>query len=256
MLPFLFAHIPAVSANEVDAQQLHQIGMRVFDNECRQQLACLTSWNKGEEFASMGIGHFIWYPDNTAPEQKRFDESFPKLMLWMKQQGLQPPQPALAACPWPDRASFLQAQDSADMRVLRDFLVSHMDAQVRFMKQRLDNALSKMKLGLSDDQQTHLQQRYQQIMDTPMGLYVLLDYVNFKGEGTKASERYQGKGWGLKQVLLNMRDQPDSIDAFILSARQILEQRVHLSPPERNEQRWLAGWNKRLETYRQLREEP
>jgi len=42
--------------------EIHSIGLRVFENECGAGEACLTSWNKGEEFASLGIGHFIWYP--------------------------------------------------------------------------------------------------------------------------------------------------------------------------------------------------
>ncbi len=40
---------------------------------------------------------------------------------------------------------------------------------------------------------------------SPNGVYALVDYVNFKGEGTLATERYQDHGWGLLQVLEGMK---------------------------------------------------
>ena len=37
------------------------LGRKIFKNECDSNFECLTTWNKGEEFPSLGIGHFIWY---------------------------------------------------------------------------------------------------------------------------------------------------------------------------------------------------
>ena len=39
--------------NTADAEWL---GERIFANECATQRACLTSWNEGEDFPSLGIG--------------------------------------------------------------------------------------------------------------------------------------------------------------------------------------------------------
>jgi hypothetical protein len=39
-----------------------KVGKRVWQNECGGTISGLTSWNQGEDFASLGIGHFIWYP--------------------------------------------------------------------------------------------------------------------------------------------------------------------------------------------------
>src|SRR5258706_488493 len=39
-----------------------RIGKRVWQNECNGTISGLTAWNEGEDFASLGIGHFIWYP--------------------------------------------------------------------------------------------------------------------------------------------------------------------------------------------------
>jgi len=82
------------------------------------------------------------------------------------------------------------------------------------------------------------------------GLYVLLDYTNFKGEGTLKSERYHGQGWGLLQVLEHMDPkEPNKLKAFAQSAQAMLSRRIKNSPPARGEERWRKGWNVRLKTY-------
>ena len=40
------------------------IGNKVWRYECGGRIDGLTSWNVGEDFPSLGIGHFIWYPKN------------------------------------------------------------------------------------------------------------------------------------------------------------------------------------------------
>ena len=37
------------------------IGSKIWQNECGGTVSGLTSWNAGEDFPSLGIGHFIWY---------------------------------------------------------------------------------------------------------------------------------------------------------------------------------------------------
>jgi hypothetical protein len=77
----------------------------------------------------------------------------------------------------------------------------------------------------------------------------MIDYVNFKGEGINPKERYQGQGWGLLQVLMNMQDPPTPAH-FADSAAETLRRRIANSPPERGEQRWMQGWMNRTDTYR------
>ncbi|MFI5322900.1 MAG: hypothetical protein ACHQ6U_05080, partial [Thermodesulfobacteriota bacterium] len=80
----------------------------------------------------------------------------------------------------------------------------------------------------------------------------LLDYVNFKGEGTLETERYNGEGWGLLQVLENMKGNeagPEAVREFAESAESMLVRRIKNSPPGRNEKRFLQGWRNRLDTY-------
>ena len=81
---------------------------------------------------------------------------------------------------------------------------------------------------------------------------MLADYVNFKGLGIAPSEKYQGKGWGLLQVLEGMKDENEALDTvgeFARSANTVLENRINNSPLSRNEQRWLPGWQKRVNSY-------
>ena len=52
----------------------------------------------------------------------------------------------------------------------------------------------------------------------------MIDYVNFKGEGTNPKERYHGEGWGVLQVLDGM--ERDGANAFGESAARVLARRV------------------------------
>jgi hypothetical protein len=84
-------------------------------------------------------------------------------------------------------------------------------------------------------------------------MYCLVDYVNFKGEGIKPTERYNGQGWGLLQVLEEMQGYPTGSAAtaeFSRAASAVLTRRVQNAPAARGEQRWLAGWLNRCKTYR------
>jgi len=249
----IFLFISPVSAFSEPDRELNQIAGLIFQNECASKDSCLTSWNEGEEFASLGIGHFIWYPTDS---NTVFKESFPALMLFMQKQGHRLPdwldkQPNQNN-PWPDRDAFLAAYGTPKMQSLREFLIQNKNSQAEFMQQRLRSTLPLLLTGLDQDSQKHVQKQFELVANSPMGMYVLMDYVNFKGEGTSLKERYQGRGWGMLQVLQHMScDKPGlfAIKSFADAADKMLTQRVQLSPPERNEARWLPGWRKRLHTY-------
>src|SRR5204862_5017210 len=68
---------PAPAAINLSPAETRRIGNRIWQNECGGTVAGLTSWNTGENFASLGIGHFIWYPKGL---RGPFDESFPKFV--------------------------------------------------------------------------------------------------------------------------------------------------------------------------------
>ena len=95
--------------------------------------------------------------------------------------------------------------------------------------------------------------RLARLVATPGGTYALMDYVNFKGEGLSPSEQYRGEGWGLLQVLLAMEPEPggSTRDAFREAAGRVLTRRAANADNDIERERWLPGWLKRLETYRE-----
>src|SRR4029079_5105141 len=105
---------PAVDISSTDAQR---IGKRSWQNECGGTISGLTSWNVGENFASLGIGHFIWYPKGPRGPA---DESFRKLVSFVSAHAARLPPFLLAGhdnfCSWNSRVEFQQAIDSPKMK--------------------------------------------------------------------------------------------------------------------------------------------
>jgi hypothetical protein len=230
-----------------------KVGKRVWQNECNGTISGLISWNQGEDFASLGIGHFIWYPKGG---QGPFEESFPKLVSFVSNRGAKLPTLLLGVgrgqpCPWNSRAEFLKAQNTVEMNQLRRFLVDTIDLQAQFLVSRLEAALPKMLTEAAPADRTNVQQQFERLSKTPQGCYALIDYVNFKGEGVLHTERYKGEGWGLLQVLEAMQGDSDSgaPDEFARAAKVVLTRRVQNAPPDRHESRWLTGWLRRVNSY-------
>jgi hypothetical protein len=236
---------PALTLSNSDAKQ---IGRKIWQNECNGTVAGLASWNEGEDFASLGIGHFIWYPKGV---RGPFEESFPKLVSFISRHGAKRPAlllpPNDLSCPWRTRREFLAAQDTPAMKQLRRFLVDTIDLQAQFMVARLQESLPKMLREVAPSDRPKIERRFNKLGTTAQGCYALVDYVNFKGEGVLPTERYRGQGWGLLQVL--EATQEASVTEFSRSAEAMLRQRVQNSPPQRKEARWLPGWLKRIHTY-------
>ena len=248
----------AVGPQAVDAITLSQsdalrIGKKIWQNECNGTVSGLTSWNEGENFASLGIGHFIWYPkDQRGP----FEESFPKLVSFISNRGVKLPTLLLTIdetpCPWNSRAEFLHAQHTPEMNQLRRFLADTVDVQAEFLIARLQNALPKMLVEAGPSERGQVQRQFERVAKTSQGCYALADYVNFKGEGVSHTERYRDQGWGLLQVLEGMNQTKrgaTAVEEFSRSAREVLIRRVQNAPAQRHESRWLSGWIQRVKSY-------
>ncbi len=247
ILPFLFLVATSVSGLALGDRELDSIGRRVWQNECAGTRDGLTSWNAGENFASLGIGHFIWYPKSA---RGPFEESFPKLVRFLAARGAQVPGWLEGPCPWTSRAEFQAAFQGEKMRALRELLAGTVALQAQFLAQRMEEALDKMLAEAPAAERAKVRAQFARLAASGAGTFALIDYVNFKGEGTKASERYRGEGWGLRQVLAGMRDSgAGAAREFGESAAAVLSRRVRNAPPERHEERWLAGWNSRVRAY-------
>ena len=247
VIPAAWGQLP-----QLNRQQVDWLGDRIFANECNRNFSCLTSWNEGEDFPSLGIGHFIWY---SSQQNERFEETFPNLLAFYKKHGYELPNwlETLESpdSPWQNREQFLADLDSQRMRQLRNFLGSTTELQVLFIVERLHDAKADLFPGLEPSQQSSVESSFYEVANsqTPHGMYALIDYVHFKGTGIAPSERYQGEGWGLLQVLLELQGNAANLDGFVTAATRVLERRVSNAPTQRAEQRWIAGWTNRLQTY-------
>ena len=241
----------AAAGSALSSSEKESIGRKIWANECAGTVEGLTSWNEGENFASLGIGHTIWFP---AGVSERFEETFPLMMQFMRARGVAVPAWTLppADCPWPDRAAFLRDFDSPRLTELRGLLASTIAVQTDYLISRQQAALPKMLSACPATDRRRVYGNFQALSATSRGLFALIDYVNFKGEGTKPEERYNGQGWGLLQVLQEMQGSPRgpaAVAEFARAADRCLTRRVQNSPPSRGEARWLPGWRNRLARY-------
>ncbi len=254
VIPAAFGQLP-----QFNQEQLEWLGQRVFENECNQKFECLSSWNQGEDFPSLGIGHFIWF---RAGQDAPFEETFPALLDHYKNSAYQLPtwlnSLQTPAAPWPDREQFLAESNSARMQELRQFLANTKEVQVEFIVKRLVDSTDVMFSQLEDGKRQSVESSFYRIanLHPPYGLYALIDYVHFKGTGTAARERYKGQGWGLLQVLLELQHRNSDLANFVAAATIVLQRRVKNAPPKRHEQRWIAGWKNRVRSYLPANESP
>ncbi len=238
----------------ITPEQALVVGRLIWKNECGGTVAGLTSWNQSEAFPSLGIGHFLWYP---RPNTDRFEESFPSLIAFLVDRGVAVPHwlQITRHCPWKNRRQFLAEQNTLRMRELRNLLANTVALQAEFIARRLTLALPRLLEAISNETEKQLiESRFRELFSTSEGLYALMDYVNFKGEGLKPSERYNGHGWGLLQVLQGMQGSPRAAEAvrqFAHSATRTLERRVANAPFDRRsaESSWLPAWKNRIRGY-------
>lgn len=233
---------------KISDAELKTIGHRIYINECSGKTKNLTYWNAKEPFPSMGIAHFIWYP-------KKYDrplgDSFSKMLLFYEQNRIKLPnwiKQKNYKCPWTTRTAFYRDFNSSQMKYLRELLKNTMSLQAKFIIIRFQGAMDRIfNAPQTPQMKQHVQQQFYRVAQSPMGLYALIDYVNFKGAGTLNSGN-----WGLLQVLENMRGQGTGKQAmieFANSAKTILKNRVAQSKSKSTEEKNLHGWYKRIDTY-------
>ena len=237
--------------SNISKAELNAIGEKIFKNEAAGKKENLVYWNEGENFPSLGIGHFIWYKQG---EPGIFEESFPQLTEFLKSKNVKLPKIMAENkySPWKDRQELinLKTKKNPDIEELTNFLYDNKDLQIMFIFKRLEASLEKM-LAVSNDRE-NVRKQFYRMASSPNGLYPLIDYVNFKGEGTNPKERYNGQGWGLLQVLENMKGTEtgkSALTEFSNSAKFVLQRRVNNSDPSKNERKWLQGWFNRCNTY-------
>jgi len=181
-----------------------------------------------------------------------FEESFPGLLNFLEARGMRAPAwlEGSVDCPWRSKAEFDRAFSSPPMVALRSYLAATIEGQTAYVVARMEAALPKLLAAVPAGQRQMIRQRFYAVASSAEGIYALVDYVNFKGEGIRPAERYRGQGWGLLQVLQGMQSSSAGSAAaveFGRSATRVLTRRVANAP--RDESRWLDGWKNRCATY-------
>lgn len=214
----------------------------------------LIHWYDGENFASLGIAGFTWYPQGT---KANFGNTFPELLNYLDRRGITLPEGFKNQdySPWHNKEDMNNYKFTKQGKELELFLYKTRLLQAEFMVDRVRRALPKLVESAPVEVRPLVTNNLNAIANTPGGWYALIDYINFKGEGLNRSGGYKGQNWGVLQVLEEMKPSSPGLQAlneFADSAMRVLERRVRNSPPEHNEIRWLAGWNRRVNTYRQI----
>ena len=256
----LHLFLPRVIALDLDEGELALVGTRFFRNECGGDPEKLTHWNQGEAFISLGLLHMLWYPGGVA---ETYRQTFPDFVRYCQAEGKRVPAWILDAlpsgCPWPDRDSFYRQFDTDLARSLRTFLEDTTALQTAFAHRRLVTGLRPLLAEAPIRQRIPLTIKLFFMGRSAGGVFALIDYVNFKGEGLSPKERYRGQGWGLRQVLEAMpvpTTAAEALETFVPAAKTVLTRRVTNAPDPEKEQRWLPGWHKRLDTYLEPLEPP
>lgn len=233
----------------VSPQEAQKIGEKVWQNECAGSKEKLTHWNKGENFASFGIGHFIWYSKD---KREKFQETFPELIAYLESKGASLPAwlKNTKTCPWNSREEFYAKFHSREMQNLREFLYDTKYLQANFITDRFETAFKKILEKCRFPELEKMRKNFSRLLKDPKGIFAMIDYLNFKGSGASPLETYKGEGWGLLQVLQAMpANSQQPVEDFVRAAKEVLDRRVKNSPPERNEAQWLKGWHNRLDGY-------
>ena len=234
--------------------EIRAIGDKIFRNESGGDIDKLVHWNVGENFASMGIGHFTWYP---AGRRNRYGNTFPGLLDHLQSNGVRLPvwvqKARHTGAPWRTKGELNKAKQSGQVKEFQNLLYQTRYLQASYIFDRAKRAMPRLVKATPKSLQAHVAQNLNAVANTRGGWYALIDYVNFKGEGLNRKGGYRGQNWGLLQVLENMRpSQPGqmALNNFADSAIHVLTRRVRNSNPKRNEIRWLRGWTVRINTYR------
>ncbi len=239
---------------QAELSELYGIGDQIFKNETGGRIDQLVHWNLREDFAAMGIGHFTWYPSGRS---QRFGNTFPGLLDYLQKNGVQLPawvqRARFEGAPWRNRAQLMAAKNSPEIKQFSQLLYNTRHLQAKYIMDRAMRAMPKLVKKTPPHLRGQVANNLNAVANSRGGRYVLVDYVNFKGEGLNRTGGYKGQNWGLLQVLEEMRPAnpgQQALNEFADASMRVLERRVRNSNPSRNERKWLPGWRNRTNTYR------
>lgn len=249
--------VAAEDALPLGPKQLDCLQEMIFFNECSCRPERMLTWRADEDFPSFGLGHFIWYPKG---KKGPYRALFPEFLSYLEKREIAIPAwivtlPTREA-PWQDRKEFLDDLSSERMTSLKNFLDRTRGYQTEFMVQRIEGVLPRMLATVPEQERPAIELKFKEISEAPSGMFALIDYVNFKGEGILETERAQGQGWGLLQVLEAMQvpeKKEAALKEFVRAAVKVLEARARNAPSENHYSERLGGWKARVRNYEKIK---
>jgi len=245
LIGLFVGHLRALSADEID-----QIGKKIWQNEASGREDLLVFWNPNEPFPSLGIGHNIWSP---VGHNSVYTQDFTHLCNYFKKHGVTLPNWLEVAketgAPWQSREDFYK--DTIRLEQLKKLLVDTIPLQAEFMIDRMIRKMPEIVEAAPIRHRKKVIKNIELLRASSLGNYVLVDYLNFKGDGLNSKEVAGGQPWGLLAVLLDM---PNNLNAknvtkaFAVSAAKKLLNRIEKSP-DYKDITFMHGWMKRISTY-------
>ncbi len=221
---------------------LQKLSEALYKNEADCKNHNLTHWGKNEEFPSLGLMHAIWYGKSSSKKYaEQFPELIRYLRKNLKVSDQQISWPELlqknplAPAPWASQAEFAKikkvslaiegVKESAQLALIQKnqaalykdaytlFEIRHflsnpkiLQLQAQFVIEKTFLSLHRILAASHRESPTETQLLYRKIqllLSSSEGVLSIVDYLNFKGEGLKPSERtpLEKYPWGLKTVL-------------------------------------------------------
>lgn len=249
ILMLLMASQLVAATIAITDEEMLSLARQVELNETGGEDNQLLWWNPGETFASVGMGHFLWMP---VGYEGAYASTFQTFLHYAHDHGVDLPDwlASYPPCPWGNREIFLAARDDPLYLSLIDFLIEHPVIQAQFMLHRLQGFIAQLNEKTAFPQRVHIALQIYRLTTIKQGVYVLTDYLNFKGEGMTEAGEISQAGWGLSQVLMEMRGVQGgerALEDFQIAAKSVLLRRIARQPVD---VRWKNGWMMRIGTYK------
>ncbi len=148
--------------------ELNKIADQIFRNETGGKLKYLMYWSPRENFASLGYGHFIWYP---AGEPQKFDQTFPDMIDYYVKNGVKIPEwlkkQKDIGLPWSSRVEFEKARGSDKrFKELETILINTKALQTKFFFDRVVDAIPEIVQYVPRDRQKYIKKSYNAVANT------------------------------------------------------------------------------------------